>query len=111
MKRVEDPCRIVGLTTGEVRMQLGSTGEMSLKSTSVLQDKDGNVHGHTDFVGPWPKPVIDAANELRERIEEYLVTIHFDAGDTVTSSTTAPGESRHPTGLGLFGTGKTESQH
>lgn len=111
MKRVDEACRIVGLTTGEVRMTLGATGEMSLKASSVLQDKDGNVHGHTDFVGPWPKPVIDAAVALRDSIEEFLATVHFDAGDTIAKTATAPGEDSRPTGLGLFGTGKTDSQH
>ncbi len=110
MKKAEEPSRIVGLTVGNIRVQLGATGEATIRSESVLQDKDGNVHGQTSFVGPWPKAVTDAAAELRERMEEFLLTIHFEYGAEEVPRSTAPGEDRKPSGLGLFGTGKTEKQ-
>lgn len=111
MRRADELSRIVGLTVGNIRVQLGATGEATIRAESVLQDKDGNVHGQTSFVGPWPKPVVDAANDLRERIEEFLLTVHFENAEDGPRPT-APGEDRKPTGLGpgLFGTGKTEKQ-
>ena len=108
MKKSDKPCRIIGVSCGELSIKFGGTGEKSLKSVSALQDADGNIHGKTDYVGPWPQDVVDLVNKMKDAVEAHMETIHFEVtrNDTATAEhydAAAPGENSKPTGL--FGTG------
>jgi len=107
MKTAEKPCRITGLTCGSVEIKLGATGELSMKTESVLQDTDGNVHARADYVGPWPEEIVDLVNKLKDKVEDHLLTIHFMViKDDKDTGAAAPGEDSKPTGL--FGVGLRE---
>lgn len=112
MKKSDKPCRIIGVSCGELSIKFGGTGEKSLKSVSALQDADGNIHGKTDYVGPWPQDVVDLVNKIKDAVEAHMETIHFEVtgNDSTTEhyDATAPGEDRKPTGL--FGTGLDTSR-
>jgi hypothetical protein len=99
MNKTNKPCRITGLTCGAIDIHLGATGELTLKSESVLQDSEGNVHGRTSFIGPWSEDVVAAVDALKTAIEKHLLTIHFEEKKDDNTTAAAPGESVKPTGL------------
>jgi hypothetical protein len=108
MKTANRQCKITGLTCGEIHLKLGGTGEVSLKAVHVLQDNDGNIHGRSEFVGPWPATVTTAISDLKQVIEAHLLTIHFEVNNDTTTGAAAPGEDSKPTGL--FGTGLDDTE-
>jgi hypothetical protein len=91
MKTADGPCKVTGLTCGEVTVT--SLGEVALKAKMALQGPDGSVHAKTEYSGPWPEEVNTSAKELLEAVETWLLQVHFDVEATKDDGK-----------VGLFGT-------
>jgi len=103
MIKTDSKSKISALTLGRMEIKLGTTGEMSVESEHALQDSDGNVHGRSSFVGPWPTEVTKKIDELTVAVEKYLVSIHFEG--TQDDAATEPNAGEGGRKKGLFGTG------
>lgn len=107
MIKASGACRITGLVTTDLEIKRGQNG-LVITANSHLLDDDGGSHGHTKFVGPWSKEVVESLNELIENVEREVASVHFE-GEDHDRRPNSESRSGQPKGLLAAKLGKTPS--
>lgn len=94
MKLSETPSKIIGVTLGEVTLNL-MTGGYPLKAKFALVTKEGDLTGFMEIAADWPPNILEA-------LQVFIGALEETALQRITDHTPSEAKPETPTGPQQF---------
>jgi len=101
MKKTEAQSKINAVNAVRIEIEPGVAEELALAATVGLLDHGSGPGSlaRSLYKGPWPQDVLKLVTELRDRVEEHLLTVYFEVTENDRTTTGRSKRSDGPIGI------------